>query len=217
VAKRKGLGRLHAPDPRDRGFPIRSLLPEKVALRSRYYHTGKVLDQGATPQCVAFAWKQWLDSAPIMDQDAKPPTPASIYQRAQAVDEWASTSHDGTSVRAGAKIMATDRRLGEYHWSTSINDVRDYLISTGTVVFGTDWTDDMFIPSAEGFLKPTGAIAGGHAYLCIGYNQPKGAFRFLNSWGVSWGTQKGRFWMAGEDVDALLQRDGEACAGVEIR
>src|SRR4051812_20257968 len=99
-----GLGRLYAPDQRDVAFPLRALItPVAPTRKSRYYAIGPVLDQGQTPQCVAFAWKQWLDSSPVRDPLASPPDPASIYRWAQAVDEWSSTPHDGTSVRAGAK------------------------------------------------------------------------------------------------------------------
>jgi hypothetical protein len=216
MTRRKGLGRLRAPDPRDMAFPLRALIPRRVPIRSRYYRTGPVLDQGSTPQCVAFAWKQWLDSAPVMDPNGRPPAPATIYSRAQAVDEWAGSPHDGTSVRAGAKIMATDQRLGAYHWSASINDVRDYLMASGTVVLGTNWYEEMFDPSANGFVKIGGELAGGHAYLCIGYSVDRGAFRMINSWGSRWG-QGGRFWIAGEDLARLLNEDGEACAGLEVK
>jgi hypothetical protein len=212
-----GLGRLAAPDERDAAYPLRALLPPTPPkVESRTYSTGPVLDQGDTPECVAFAWKQWLDSSPIKDKLANPPAPDWLYHAAQAVDEWAGTPHDGTSVRAGAKVIEGLKRLGTYHWSTSADDVRLYLLTTGTVVFGTDWTNDMFDPDGKGFVKPTGSLAGGHAYLCIGYSHLRGAFRFVNSWSSSWG-QKGRFWIAGEDVQILLDRDGEACAALELK
>lgn len=211
-----GLGRRFFKDERDANYPLRALTPARVARISRFYATGPVLDQGDTPRCVAFAWKQWLDSSPIHDSVTMPPDPDTIYQRAQQLDEWPGESYDGTSVRAGAKVMEEAKRIGAYHWSTTPEDVRDYIVSTSTVVFGTDWYEGMFDHSADGFVKPSGAIAGGHAYLCIGYSQARGAFRFVNSWGASWG-QHGRFWMSGESVQQLLSQDGEACAGVEVK
>lgn len=211
-----GMGRLVAPDNRDTMYPMRALLPRRIPRVSRFYSTGPVLDQGNKPQCVAYAWKQWLDSAPIKDPVKLPPDPQAIYAAAQAVDEWPGTDYDGTSVRAGAKTMEALERIGAYHWATSVEDVRDYIISTTTVVFGTDWFEGMFRPTYSGYVKPSGAVAGGHAYLCIGYSQSRGAFRFLNSWGEKWG-RMGRFWMSAEDVQTLLDRDGEACAGVELR
>lgn len=214
---RPGLGRLFAPDPRDAGYPLRALVPPAVPqVTSRFYKTGPVLNQGSTSECVAYAWKQFLDSAPIMDPEAQPPPAQVIYDAAQIVDEWAGTPHKGTSVRAGAKVLTALHRLGAYHWSTSAEDVRAYLLTTGTVVLGTDWMEDMFRPGKDGFVKVSGPVAGGHAYLAVGWSQKHGAVRCINSWGSGWG-QHGRFWMAGEDLQKLLERDGEACAGVEVR
>jgi hypothetical protein len=212
-----GLFRLPAPDPRDGGFPLRALIPSVTPVRvSRMYSGGPILDQGDTSECVAFAWKQWLDSAPIKDLQAQPPDPLAIYSSAQALDEWAGAPHDGTSVRAGAKVIQNLHRLGSYRWSTSADDVRLYLLTTGTVVFGTSWYSGMWETSPGGFLKVSGSVVGGHAFLCVGYSQLRGAFRFCNSWGRAWGDH-GRFWLSGEDVQRLLDEQGEACAGVEVR
>lgn len=211
-----GLGRRAAKDDRDALYPLRTLIPLQVPDIGKFYATGPVLDQGATPRCVAFAWKQWLDSSPIRDKEAADPAPLKIYQRAQELDEWPGEAYDGTSVRAGAKVMEELGRLVAYHWSTSADDVHDYLITTSTVVFGVAWYEDMFNPSKSGFIKPTGALAGGHAFLCIGYSKRRGAFRFVNSWGSDWG-DNGRFWMTGESVQTLLDRDGEACAALEVK
>lgn len=34
----------------------------------------------------------------------------------------------------------------------------------------------------------TGSSYGGHCYCVVGYDDSKGAFKFINSWGTSWGT-----------------------------
>lgn len=34
----------------------------------------------------------------------------------------------------------------------------------------------------------TGSSLGGHCYCLVGYDDVKGAFKFMNSWGTSWGT-----------------------------
>jgi hypothetical protein len=214
---RHGLGRLAASDARDAAFPLRTLLPPAPpAVKSRFFHTGPVLDQGQSPECVAYAWKQWLDSSPITAKPAQPPTPEWIYHAAQAVDEWAGTPHDGTSVRAGAKVIEGLKRLGAYHWSTSADDARLYLLTMGTLVIGINWYEAMFDPEADGTLQVSGSLAGGHALLLNGFSDSRQAFRGINSWGPDWG-QNGRFWLRKADLARLLSEDGEACAGVEIK
>jgi hypothetical protein len=211
---RPGLGRLHAPDPRDEGFPLRRIMPPGMPPMRKVWRGGPVLNQGQTPECVAYAWKQWLDSAPHMDKTGAPPSADDLYAAAQKVDEWAGTPHEGTSVRAGAKVLQADVRIASYHWSTSAQDAADYILTTSPVVFGTDWHDSMFTPESSGFLRVKGPVVGGHAYLGLGYDVARGAFRCINSWGTGWG-QRGRFWISGEDMQKLLDADGEACAALE--
>ena len=208
------FGRLHAPDERDRHFPMSAVLRAAAPLRTeRFYRTGPVLNQGDLPQCVRFAWWQFLRSAPIMTAIE---LSGDFYTECQRADEWPGEDYDGTSVRAGAKVLQDKGRLASYVWSWSAAEMRDWILrSHGTVVMGTNWYSGMNTPSPRtGFVPLTGALVGGHAYLCIGYSERRGAFRFINSWGATWG-QRGRFWTKGEDVDRLLKEDGEACSAVE--
>ncbi len=52
-------------------------------------------------------------------------------------------------------------------------------------------------PVSNGFMNLTsnqvlstfvGSSLGGHCYCVVGYDDTKGAFKFMNSWGTSWGT-----------------------------
>ena len=72
---------------------------------------------------------------------------------------------------------------------------------------GTTWTNDMFQPDAKGFVKPTGAVAGGHCYLLIDHIDGQDAYLFQNSWGASWGDH-GRFRMKAGDVACPAGRPG---------
>jgi hypothetical protein len=215
--QRYGLGRLHAVDERDKAYPLRALLGAAKPLPAhRYYQTGAVLDQGALSQCVAYAWTQWLQSAPIMDKTT--PAPQEVYDLAQTVDEWPGPPppYDGTSVRAGAKVLQGKGYIAAYHWTGDANDARDYLLGTSTVVVGTDWTNDAFVPDAKGYLHFDGPVAGGHAYLLCGYSTERKAFRMVNSWSRAWG-QAGKAWIAHDTMQRLLDRNGECCAALEAR
>lgn len=82
----------------------------------------------------------------------------------------------------------------------------------------------MFMPHDKtGYIAPTGPDEGGHAWLIIGANRnrgnpdrTKGAIRMINSWGDSWGSQRGRAWITFRDLDKLIQDDGEACVASEV-
>jgi hypothetical protein len=218
-----GLGRLAAPDDRDRAYPMRAVLPAMALPKSRTWRAPAPLDQGPTSCCVGFAWRHWLSAAPIMDKPDAGPSAFAIYDAATQVDEWAENDRDterrfGTSVRAAAKVIQSLGHLTTYVWAERAEDARDFILGQSPVVLGTDWMQAFFTPARDGTVRyrPDDTVAGGHAYLAIGYSAARGAFRCLNSWSRSWGDQ-GRFWLPGEALTALLERGGEACAGVEVR
>ncbi len=212
----KGLGRIAAPDERDQQYLLRAVMPAAQPLpRYRHYRTGKVLDQGPYPHCVGYAWKQWLASAPLMTKTG--PEAQQIYHECQKVDEWPGENYDGTSVRAGAKVLQAMGHIQEYRWAWSVEDLRQWVLGgNGSVVLGTLWYQGMSYPDKYGMVSPTGRVLGGHAYLLVGYNDLRGVFTCVNSWSKSWG-DGGRFRIAGEAVQRLLDQDGEACCGVEVR
>lgn len=206
------LGRLFAPDARD--HPMRAAMVPLVGPLPtfRYWSPGPILDQGQTPRCVAFAWEGFLNASPTRTKDG--PAPDDIYLGAQQNDEWPGEGYDGTSVRGGAKWLQAQGRIGEYVFDTTLETVKQWVLTTGPVVFGTDWYTGFFTPDG-GWVKMSGQIEGGHAYLVRGYSSNRGAFKCRNSWGPNWGLH-GEFWLPEEYVTQLLAHDGEACAAVEI-
>ena len=140
----------------------------------------------------------------------------TIYRQAQLVDEWPGEDYEGTSVRAGAKVLRALGMVSEYRWAWDMETLARYVLTTGTVVMGTNWYEGMDVPNAEGFVSPRGSIRGGHAWLVLGYNRARGVYRGVNSWGKHWG-QAGRFWISEEDLGRLLAESGEACSAIEVR
>lgn len=217
MSEEYGLGRRVASDPRDFNYLARQVLalPLKPPSprSSPYYRTGRVLDQGSTPQCVGYSWRQWLSSAPIMSKGG--PDASLVYREAQLVDEWPGQDYDGTSVRAGAKVLHALGHIHSYWWGFNSVTVRDWILDGwGTVVLGINWYEAMFHPDNDGCIEPRGPLRGGHALLCVGYSAGRKAFRLINSWGEGWG-QKGRCWLRAQDLDLLLEQQGEACMAVE--
>lgn len=217
-----GLGRRPAPDPRDQGYQLRTLLAaplaEAPAKLFRYWNQmGWWGDQGPTSQCVAFAWAHYLEDGPVT-QPGKGPilAPASIYAEAQKVDEWPGEGYDGTSVRAGAKVLQKVGFVSTYAWAWDLNTVIDSVLAAGPVVMGTNWYRSMFDPDPEGIVEISGPLAGGHAWVINGANRTAGLVRCKNSWSRSWG-KKGNFYLSFESLARLIAEDGEACMAVEVK
>lgn len=210
-----GLGRIRVPDARDAAYPLRALVAPQAPLKTRYWHTGPVLDQGETPECVGYGWRDWLNASPIMDKPAAPPSADAIYQAAQQLDGM-PLPHDGSTVRAGAQVLQQHGRIAEYRWASGLQDVLQWLSQSGTVVVGTNWHEAMFTPDHEGVLHLGGGVAGGHCYLLIGLSVERRMARMLNSWGPNWG-ERGRAWLHWNDLEGLLADDGEAAAAIEQR
>lgn len=223
------LGRIPALDFRDRNFRAAPLIDRKEAAQRRSMHwiTAKALDQGWTSECVAYAWTQYLLSSPVKNKYTD--SINTLYERAQEVDEWPGTDYDGTSVRAGAKVLQAEGYVSTYNWAFSAQTAVDWVLTRGPVVLGTNWYDSMFDPVLDADqqwmnLTLNSPLAGGHAYLMKGVNldrycpvcHGKGAARIMNSWGAGWG-DGGKVWMCLKDLDRLIREWGEACLAPELK
>ena len=187
--------------------------PPPVVEKSKLWEDPIQLDQGQTNHCVGFGWAGWGDAAPVEDRFQNADAHA-IYYEAKVIDGQ-PRQENGSTVRSGAKAMVNRRRLGAYVFAEKVEEVEQWVLGHGPVVVGTDWTQDMFSPDKDGFIRPTGRIAGGHCYLMIGYDETADVFTFDNSWGPAWGLE-GRFKMHASDFADLLASQGEACAGLEL-
>lgn len=218
-----GLGRRYAPDVRDRGYLLAAPPPTQKIPAYRMWQTGVRLDQGQTPQCVGYSCALLVRAGPIVNPL---PDPSKIYALAQTLDEFPDTPPaDGTSVRAGFKALQKMGILSAYHWAPNISTAMNFVLSTGPMVFGTNWYDSMFDPDKHGYLNidPKAQVAGGHAWLVCGAENgrtnpdgSKGAARMQNSWGRSWG-DNGRAWISYDTLSRLIKEDGEAGMGIEIK
>lgn len=212
-----GLGRRHAPDPRDRNYPMAAAVP-RTTRRYRYWNDLPLfLDQGSKPHCVGYSLSHWVNDGPTKHSKYLSADDADlIYKEAQFVDEWPGEGYAGTSVRAGAKILQSRGFIESYLWASSLDEVIRAILEVGPVVVGTDWYSSMFDPDPNGFLTLDGDVVGGHAYLLNGVSVSGRKFRLKNSWGRGWNpAHGGRAWICFEDFERLLHSNGEACLAIE--
>lgn len=200
-------GRKLAIDKRD--YKMRR--PTKTRQFMRWRSNQWYGNQGATPHCVGFAWTNWLTSSPI----SQFLDPEGIYEIAQYLDEWPGTDYDGTSVRAGAKVLHHLGLISRYTFTQVEATFRVNVVEKSPVVIGIDWHEGMEWPDDKGFIHAEGPVLGGHAILVVGYVKP-GKYVLKQTWGQDWG-KNGYAYLSPEDMAKLLKADGEACLAEEIK
>lgn len=204
----RSFGRLYAADPKDRDYildraALRSIPRTQAKRRARPWRIGKILDQGSTSECTVYAMMQFLQSAPLMSDISGYKT-TEIYKEAQKIDEWPGENYDGTSERAVLKIMEKRGCIQEYLWVQDEDIAREYLMTRGPLLAGTDWFTGMEKADKQGFIYPTGQLRGGHEYFIRWYSAKRDAYQIVNSWGPKWGDGTGKAWIKAEDFRYLL-------------
>jgi hypothetical protein len=150
-----------------------------------------------------------------------------LYRLAVTLDEFPQNDHEatapvdqlqfGTSVRAGLKAGVQLGYFSNYVWAFSVSEIEQFLLSgMGTIIMGTVWKRGMANTNEEGILEVSGRDEGGHCWDITGINTTRGLVRCQNSWGRAWG-DNGRFWLSLENLEILLNEDGEAAVPTEIK
>lgn len=220
VVEGHGLGRIYLPDERDLAYPLSAVLPRTAPERRwRYWWAnGWWGDQGARPWCVAYSMLHKASDGPTTVRPVPAVSPREVYCAAQMIDPWPgdceNNQYDGTSVRAGAKVLQSLGVISEYRWARTFQDVIDAVLQVGPVVLGTTWYTRMMNVDDRGFIRAEGGDVGGHAYLLNGVNLNRGVARIKNSWGRGWGND-GHAWISLEHLEKLLDEPySEACLPV---
>lgn len=208
-----GLGRMPEFDSRSRMFSAVSQLSLLAEPRTKTWRRGGAYDQGQTPQCVAYAGKGILNTAPmssLVDYDIRSEYQTqAFYTGAQINDQWEGENYDGTSALGLGKYLLNVGLINSYRWCFGLNEVLLALSYEGPVGIGVWWYEGMFSPDTSGYIYPTGGLAGGHEVELIGVDTSKRHVIGMNSWGEGWG-DRGRFYLRFADLERLLSEDGDA-------
>lgn len=202
------LDRIVQFDERSRAFPVRTLVAQ-LKPRGYTWHCERTLDQGNEGSCVGFSIAHELIARPKVNLvDAV--FARRLYHRAQELDDQPGENYEGTSVLAGMKAATGFGYYGTYRWAFSTDDLVLAVGYRGPAVLGINWRAGMMNTDSDGFIHATGDVVGGHAILCHSVSPGKGYVTLHNSWGSSWG-RGGDAKVTIEDLDSLLQDQGEAC------
>lgn len=150
--------------------------------------------------------------SPVRYKQAQPDAP-TLYHGAQTLDDWPGENYEGTSARGLMKFCQTLGLVQSYVWAQSVEELCQFVLTTGPALIGSNWRSDMFSP-VNGFVKPTGAVVGGHEYVLYGYNHKTWTLSFANSWGTGFGL-KGTFRMNRTDFETLMADQGDMVSAVE--
>lgn len=208
------LDRIRQTDLRSLNYPVSDVLTADEYRRPRSY-TWKLgmeaLDQGPNGACVGFGWGHELSARPGVVTGVNDQFALGVYFGAQRRDPWpggaypgAEDFYEGTSVLAGAQEVRERGWIDEYRWCFTLDDLVATLGYRGPVVAGLDWTEDMFEPDHDFFLRPTGRYAGGHCVCIQGVHVERTVelgdgpdtldpirsyVTIVNSWSPGWGTR----------------------------
>ena len=193
------------PGADDRDYNIRQLLakaavvrPLPAALPAVYQTVDNpiVLDQGSTPECVAFAssgmktddeFREWdkvykFNSGVLYNLIAEPG--GGAYPR----NACAVMLHQGMQLAGCRGKMDLKWGIDSYYGVTAANtddEIKAALYQYGTMIFASSWYDN-WMNKFSVFPLPVGSPNGGHCYRCIGWNTI--GWIIVNSWGtILWG------------------------------
>lgn len=235
------LDRLPAFDEASRGFMARSIVMGAEPIiekkpRSYTHNISYWLNQGSEGRCVEYSICHDLLARPVM-VDPRFITDIlagkKIYWPSQRDDYWQGGSYpgavpqyEGTSVLHGVKTAAALGFYGEYRWAFTLQEAILSLGYVGPLLLGINWHPGMFNTDQNGFIHPTGPVAGGHAILAhavkIVWLDPQGPKVWANvdlnrsyivlhnSWGNLWGVN-GRAKLTLAEFDLLRRAQGEVC------
>lgn len=235
-------GGLYQDDPRD--YPIAALYDERGLAAATVFPTSwkatgmpPVLNQGSTPQCVAFSGANVKNHQDRLDQGQ-----FFNFDEARFFSEIGGTANGAYISTALSRLKAYGYPVAssgdeQHHKITAYyavpktaNDLKSALMNFGPLWCIGQWWHSWFHPLAGGVLPAPDYKVSGHATVLYGWNSVGMIFR--NSWGSSFGasgdfvvpwsrlfdgTVPGYLWAAYKTVDVIEYSAKAMACGAQIR
>lgn len=202
VVEGKRLGRHIEHDPRSRDFAF-TAPPEQALAAVEHKRYGTIFNQGQIGSCTGNACAGARNTEPLWNADDHILTELGakeIYELATIVDGFPGQyppDDTGSSGLAVAKAIKRLGLIGSYSHAFGI-DAALAALQTGPVITGVSWYEGFDTPDANGLVKISGQIRGGHEIVARGYQpaaNPDDALILLdNSWGSTWGLNGSFYW-----------------------
>jgi len=241
-----GLGGQYDPALHVADWPISDLfaaagLPPAAAFPAsfRVGTMPSVLNQGTTPQCVAFSGsaikghEDRLDQGEFFNFDE-----AKFFGEIGGGPNGAYISNALARVKNYGYPVVSVGQEGQhkaaayYSVPLTVADLKAAITAFGPLWCIGEWKNSWFRPGANGVLPAPSTVAGGHATVMYGWDDALGGFRFRNSWGAGWGASGdfilpykyltaaangGYLWGAWKLTDAIEYSPRTLACGAQIR
>ncbi len=214
------LGRHVEHDPRSLNYPYEA--PRKVTLRTiAHARVGTLFDQGMLGSCTGNAIAGACNTRPLFDSDVHPVLvehdAVAAYTLATEMDGFPGTYPPDDTGSSGLAACKAAKYLGwitAYHWAFDVPQALQALM-VGPVITGVNWYEGFDHPAADGLVKISGQVRGGHEFVVRGYDANRKRVWADNSWGTSWGL-KGRFCFTLTAWRRLLAESGDVSVPVRL-
>lgn len=120
------------------------------------------------------------------------------------VDRLDVQPSDDLKIRASDLKIEGFRSLPRRDGALDLDAVRAFLAEGRPVVAGFELFEDFQRYQGGVYQTTDGTLLGGHAMTIVGYDDQKGAFRLVNSWGTNWG-EEGFLWLSYESARSMTK------------
>lgn len=224
------LGRHVHHDPRSRAYAVSEDLLASTYTSAVHQVRIPVLDQGDLGSCTGNAAEAAAGTDPVYgavpasvaarptgDAAADEKQAVALYSAATKLDTGRGTyppTDTGSTGLAVAKAAQAAGLTSGYQHAFSLDTALKALAGSPLII-GVNWYEGFDTPDANGLVKVSGQVRGGHEFLLYGIDTDHQIVQARNSWGASWGAG-GLFAFSWDDFGRLLDEEGDATLFVPL-
>lgn len=180
----------------------------KIRIGVMTQHEGSCTGHAGTNTLASDAF--WAVGQPLLAGIDPHEYAVELYADATLLDPWPGqykpddTGSDGLSI---AKVLKNRGLISGYQHAFSL-DAALTALAERVVLLGLSWHSSMFEPDADGRLRISGPVEGGHEIAADQLDVENERVWFTNQWGAEWG-HNGRAYFTFDDLGELLADQGD--------